>query len=44
MKTLLVYLILNYNLELNSGKIILGLANMYGPTRRDFLVLKNINK
>ncbi|CAK82075.1 unnamed protein product (macronuclear) [Paramecium tetraurelia] len=29
MKTLLVYLILNYKLELNSGKIILGLANIF---------------
>ncbi|CAD8049169.1 unnamed protein product [Paramecium primaurelia] len=29
MKTLLVYLILNFNLELNSGKIVLGLANIF---------------
>lgn len=43
-KTVLSYLLLNYELSLNSGKILLGLANLYGPTRTDFLVLKNINK
>lgn len=43
-KTILVYLLINYELTLNSGKILLGLANLYGPTRTDFLVLKNINK
>jgi cytochrome P450 len=42
-KTLLVFLIIKFELKLNSGKIMLGLANMYGPTRRDFLVLNNIN-
>lgn len=40
MKTMLIYLVLNYELNLNAGKIILGLGNLYGPTRKDFLIVK----
>ena len=41
-KTILIYLVLNYELSLTTKNLSLGLGFLYGPTEQNFLILNKI--